>query len=274
MNKQGFKEYTHFAYNSKSGAESSYIKAIEILDNLFAIKDIFGLRGMSLTELDDEILLQRIVDFVVLEERKYKKNEDSIFRYGSPDQTSYPRKGFCSAAIKHLQRYQTYEPQEIEANAIASRLSDGKEVSAKLLQHFDITKEGQDQISKTKVRIGQTYFRKMIITIYAGKCCVTGIDVPKLLRASHIVAWADDTENRMNPQNGLCLSGTYDLAFDQHLISFDEDYRMIVGKEISDHYTSTATKDYFKKYEGKKIDLPSRFLPSQSLLNVHREQLR
>lgn len=176
--------------------------------------------------------------------------------------------------MRHLQRYQAYEPQEIAANAIAARLTDGKEISSELLRHFDITKEGKDQLSKTKIRIGQAYYRKMIVSIYSGKCCVTGIDVPKLLRASHIVGWADDKANRMNPENGLCLSGTYDLAFDQHLISFDEDYRMIVGQEIVDHYTTAITRDYFKKYEGKKITLPSKFLPSQTLLQVHREMLR
>ena len=176
--------------------------------------------------------------------------------------------------MRHLQRYQTYEPKEIEANAIADQLSNGTEVSSELLKHFDITREGRDQVSKTKVRIGQTYYRKMIITLYAGKCCVTGLDVPKLLRASHIVGWADDIENRMNPENGLCLSGTYDIAFDQHLISFDEDYRMIVGSEIRDHFTTAITRDYFKKYEGRKITMPSKFLPSQDLLQRHRELLR
>lgn len=274
MNQQGFEEYTHFAYNSTSGTASSYINAIKILDRLFSIKDVFGLNGVSLTELDDETLLQKIADFVVLEERKFKGHEESIFQYGLPNQTSYPKGGFCSAAIKHLQRYQNYAPQEIKANEIASRLSDGKEVSTELLKYFDITKEGKDQESNTKVRIGQTYYRKMIITIYAGKCCVTGLDVPKLLRASHIVGWADDIENRMNPENGLCLSGTYDLAFDQHLISFDEDYKMIVGKEIRDHFTNDVIRTYFKNYEGKKIAFPSKFRPNQQLLEIHRGLLR
>lgn len=82
------------------------------------------------------------------------------------------------------------------------------------------------------------------------------------------------TANRMNPENGLCLSGTYDLAFDQHLISFDEDYRMIVGSEIGGHYTNTVTRDYFKKFSGKKIAMPSKFLPSQIFLQAHRELLR
>ena len=274
MNQQGFEEYTFFSYGHETGTAKSYITAIHILDRRFARKDVFNLQSKSLTEIDDEYLLQRISDFVVAEEKKFKYGEDSIFKYGWDTQQSYPRKGFCSAAMKHLQRYQTFEPKEIEANAIADKLNNGKEVSAELIEHFDITKEGRDQVSRTKVRIGQTYYRKMIVSLYGGKCCITGLDVPKLLRASHIIRWADDRENRMNPENGLCLSGTYDLAFDQHLISFDENYRMIVGNEISEHFTNTVTRDYFKKFIGKKIAMPSKFLPSQDFLQVHREFLR
>lgn len=274
MNQQGFEDYTYFAYGHTTGTANSYITAIHILDRLFSIKDVFHLRGKSLTEVDNEYLLHQIADFVVSEEKKFKSGEDSIFKYGLDTQRSYPRGGFCSAAMKHLQRYQTFAPQEIEANAIADRLSNGKDVSAELLDHFDITKEGKDQVSKAKVRIGQAYYRKMIVSLYGGKCCITGLDVPKLLRASHIIRWADDKDNRMNPENGLCLSGTYDLAFDQHLISFDEDYRMIVGGEISEHFTNTVTRDYFKKFTGKKITMPSKFLPSQVFLQAHRELLR
>lgn len=274
MDQQGFEEYTYFAYGRETGTANSYIMAIRILDRIFARKDVFHLQGKSLTVVDDEYLLHQITDFVVSEEKKFKSVEDSIFAYGLDTQKSYPRGGFCSAAMKHLQRYQTFAPQEIAANAIADRLSSGKEVSAELLQHFDITKEGKDQISKTKVRVGQAYYRKMIVSLYGGKCCITGLDVPKLLRASHIIRWADDKENRMNPENGLCLSGMYDLAFDQHLISFDEDYRMIVGGEISEHFTNVVTRDYFKKFAGKKITMPSKFLPSQTFLQAHRELLR
>lgn len=274
MDQQGFENYTYFVYDRKTGTANSYIMAIRILDRLFAKKDVFNLQGKSLTEINDEYLLKQITDFVVSEEKKYKLGENSIFKYGQDTQKSYPRGGFCSAAMKHLQRYQTFEPQVIEANAIADRLNNGKDVSYELLKHFDITREGRDQISKTKVRVGQAYYRKMIISLYEGKCCITGLDVPILLRASHIIRWADDKENRMNPENGLCLSGTYDIAFDQHLISFDEDYKMIVGKEIRDHFTNAITSEYFKKYEGKKIALPSKFLPSQILLQAHRELLR
>lgn len=273
MNQKGFEEYSYFAYGRKNGTANSYIMAIRIIDNIFAIKDVFSHGGKSLTEIDNAYLLQILTEFVCSEEKKYKSGEDSIFKYGSPTKSSYPRKGFCSAAMKHLQRYQTYGPKEIEANSIVESSPYGKIVSAGLLNHFDITKEGRDRISLNKVRDGQTYYRKMILSIYAGKCCVTGMDVQSLLRASHIVPWAEDKENCMNPENGLCLSGTYVLAFDQHLISFDDDYRMIVGKEIRDHFTNNATNTCFMKFEGKRIALPSRFLPNQTLLQSHRELL-
>lgn len=274
MNQQGFEDYTYFAYGHKTGTANSYINAIHILDRIFERKDVFNLKGRSLSEIDDEHLLQQITDYVVSEEKKFKSGEDSIFKYGMDTQKSYPRGGFCSAAMKHLQRYQTFEPQEIEANAIVGRLGNGKDVSSELLKHFDITKEDKDQVYKAKIRIGQAYYRKMIVSLYGGKCCVTGLDVPKLLRASHIIPWAEDKENRMNPENGLCLSGTYDLAFDQHLISFDENYKMIVGNEISEHFTNSVTRDYFKKFVGKKIAMPSKFLPSQIFMQAHRELLR
>ncbi len=77
----------------------------------------------------------------------------------------------------------------------------------------------------------------------------------------------------MNPSNGLCLSSTYDAAFDRHLISFDSDYRMVLSQRISDFCSNQACRDYFKKYEGVRIALPVRFLPDPALLEIHRNQL-
>lgn len=136
---------------------------------------------------------------------------------------------------------------------------------------FKINLVGTDRVVEARTRVGQDYFRKMVLANYDNKCCVTGLNVPQTLRASHIVAWADDKANRMNPENGLCLSATYDAAFDKHLISFDDEYRMIVSKEIKEYYTNETTKEYFENFEGKQIILPERFLPSKQLLAKHRE---
>jgi putative restriction endonuclease len=113
----------------------------------------------------------------------------------------------------------------------------------------------------------------MILAIYRGRCCLTGLSVQEVLRASHISAWASDVKNRMNPENGLCLSATYDAAFDRHLISFDEHYCLIIAPGAKEHYTDDAFKEHFVKFEGRKIAMPDKFLPSQVLLSKHREHL-
>ena len=129
------------------------------------------------------------------------------------------------------------------------------------------------KLAAVKVRVNQDIFRKMVLANYGGKCCVTGLGISAVLQASHISSWKEDAANRLNPENGLCLSATYHEAFDAHLISFDKDYRLLVSKAIKDHYTDAVTKSYFIDREGLKMSLPVKFLPSQKLLEKHRELL-
>lgn len=273
MTQKGFEEYVYAVYSNKTGTAKSYITAIHIIDQMFEYDDVFGLNGTSIAEIDDGALLMRIADFVCSQQSLYIKGEYSFFRNVNPNQVSYPGKRFCSAAIKQLVNYYKHDTEEKKAEGIVQRLSAGARVSSELINIFKIDKEGNDIEVTTRRRLGQSYFRRMVLTNYDNKCCVTGLNVPQTLRASHIVGWAEDKRHRMNPENGLCLSATYDAAFDKHLISFDDDYRMIVSKEIKDYYTNDVTKEYFENFEGKQIILPSRFLPSKKLLAKHREFL-
>lgn len=271
MTKEGFDRYLHNHFSNTSGAASSYLMAITILDNIFRINDVFNLNGKSLCCIDDIEKLIDITDFVKSEEAKFRNNEEGFFRLGNSKQKSYPKGGFCSAAMKSLINYYEYCMNE-SADEIAQSSMSGKSLSKKLLKLYDIPNDaGEETIRETKTRIGQDYFRKMLLENYNGKCSITGIDVPQVLRASHIVAWSEDKENRMNPENGILLSATYDAAFDRHLISFDDQYRMIVSKEIKDHYSSAAAKEYFLKKEGTKLALPTKFEPSQIFLQKHRD---
>lgn len=73
-------------------------------------------------------------------------------------------------------------------------------------------------------RIGQDIFRAGLLAYWQGRCPLTGIAEPALLRASHIVPWADcasDAE-RLDVHNGLLLSALWDAAFDRFLVSFDD----------------------------------------------------
>ena len=123
-------------------------------------------------------------------------------------------------------------------------------------------------------RIGQNVFRSVLLEIYNGKCCVCGLNIMELLRASHIIPWSENKEQRLNPENGLCLSATYDVAFDRNLISFDDDYKMVVSRYIKDFYTNEVAKEYFKKYEGKQLMMPNKFYPNKDLLRRHLNKLK
>jgi putative restriction endonuclease len=270
MTQQGFEDYIFAVYGHSNGTAKSYITAIHIIDEMFAFDDVFALEGKSITCIDDLGLLKQIANYVCSQQTLFKKGKDSFFRNINDRQNSYPGKGFCSAAIKQLLKYYAYDQDEEKAWAFIRLKKKGKEVSKELSTLFKIDKEGVDVSTYTKARLGQSYFRKMVLENYGNRCCVTGLNVPQTLRASHIVAWASDKSNRMNPENGLCLSATYDAAFDKHLISFDDDYRMILSKSIKEYFTNDVSREYFEKYEGKKIILPSLYMPNKRLLEKHR----
>jgi putative restriction endonuclease len=86
----------------------------------------------------------------------------------------------------------------------------------------DLPVEGIEREAIVRVRVNQSFFRRRIVSAYEFRCCVTGLAVPELLVASHIVPWAQDTANRLNPRNGLCLNALHDRAFDRGLMVVDD----------------------------------------------------
>jgi putative restriction endonuclease len=97
------------------------------------------------------------------------------------------------------------------------------------------------------------------------------LNIPGLLRASHIKPWAkSDTNEKVNPQNGLLLNALHDSAFDKGFITINFDYEIVVSSEIK-KTKNTAISDYILKYCGEKITLPSRFVPSREFIEYHND---
>lgn len=125
----------------------------------------------------------------------------------------------------------------------------------------------------TNIRIGQQFFRNSVLGCFNHKCCISGIPVPQLLRASHIIPWKESEEHRLNPRNGLCLAATYDAAFDRGLIALTSDYKIIVHDLIKQHISNSHIKTDFVDIEGKSITLPEKNLPDRKFLQWHREHI-
>ncbi|NOT91460.1 HNH endonuclease [Ferruginibacter sp.] len=136
----------------------------------------------------------------------------------------------------------------------------------------DLPKEGKDKERLVKVRVNQSIFRTMILATYNNKCCITGIDNPDLLIASHIVPWSKDEKNRLNPMNGLCLNALHDRAFDKGLITVSaDDYCIKVSSKLKKKNIPESIEMNFIKLEGVSIFLPDKFLPSKEFLKNHND---
>lgn len=83
-------------------------------------------------------------------------------------------------------------------------------------------------------RVGQDIFRRGQFEYWDGRCAITGLAVPDLLRASHIKPWADcerDAE-RLDVWNGLLLGPHLDAAFDAGFITIAEDGAVVVSDAL------------------------------------------
>jgi predicted restriction endonuclease len=121
-----------------------------------------------------------------------------------------------------------------------------------------------------RVRRAQQFFRNAVLSSYAHKCCVTGIGEPALLRASHIVPWADREESRLDPANGLCLNALFDAAFDRGLLAIDDGFRLVASPKLSKRVEPRIHARFFKTFIGKRIVLPERNPPNPEFLRYHR----
>ena len=82
-------------------------------------------------------------------------------------------------------------------------------------------------------RVGQGAYRKRIIHRWEYKCAVTNFNKLDILIASHIVPWSKSTDHeRLDVNNGLLLSPTYDALFDKHLITFDNKGKIQLSDQI------------------------------------------
>jgi len=121
-----------------------------------------------------------------------------------------------------------------------------------------------------KTRRLQRFFRNTVLASYENRCALTGIAIPQLLIASHIIPWSENERRRADPTNGLCLNVLHDKAFDRHLITFDEDYRLVVSSILKSGVLPEFQSINFKKLEGSKLHLPHRFTPDPKALEEHR----
>lgn len=129
--------------------------------------------------------------------------------------------------------------------------------------------EGLTKETRIQARVNQSFFRRMVLAAYNGRCCITGITQEELLVADHIKKWAEDKANRLNPRNGIAINGLHDKAFESGLITITPDYRVKVSSILKKQHKDKTIEEYFLRYDNQPIILPSRFRPDPIFLEYH-----
>jgi hypothetical protein len=113
-------------------------------------------------------------------------------------------------------------------------------------------------------RVGQNLFREGLLALWGGRCAITGLDAPELLRASHAKPWADSSDiERLDVFNGLLLAAHWDAAFDSGLITVSTSGHIVLSAALSD-----ATKEVLRVSDVLQIRVQAQHEP---YLKWHRD---
>jgi len=198
-----------------------------------------------------------------------------------PAITSTGRKGLDGASSLDREVWAEFhadwENLALECSLLNAQLR--KEKLADITIELDVAEQeglqdftGETKRVVTEQRIKQHFFRRAVLSSYRGRCCISGLSDARLLTASHIVPWSSDKVNRLNPSNGLCLSAIHDKAFDRGLITISDDHEVILSAQLKRNEDAFVAQ-IFLPLEGRKIELPEKFIPSIVFLSHHRSKI-
>lgn len=168
--------------------------------------------------------------------------------------------------------YNNWDAALLESERLLAKIEHTTVEKLNQIDDSDLTKQGLDKERLVKTRINQSIFRKIILAAYNSTCCITGINNPDLLLASHITPWSKDEKNRLNPTNGLCLNALHDRAFDKGLLSISsDDYTIMISSKLKGKDIPESIRTNFLQIEKQSIRLPDKFLPSKDQLKIHND---
>lgn len=119
-----------------------------------------------------------------------------------------------------------------------------------------------------KQRVGQQLFREGLMSLWGGRCAITGISEPRLLRASHAKPWADKTctdAERLDVYNGLLLAAHLDAAFDAGLITIAPDGLVLASPRLDAAALKVLGLDGSNRY----VPLASQHRPYMAWHQAH-----
>lgn len=131
--------------------------------------------------------------------------------------------------------------------------------------------KGEYKLREVKTRVNQDVFRQIVMANYENKCAITGIDIPDLLVASHIIPWSKNEKERLNPENGISFSPLYDRAYDKGYIGINEKFEILISGELKKKSKKEYYLQHFSTLVGTQIIMPKKYYPKKEFLRFHMD---
>lgn len=147
----------------------------------------------------------------------------------------------------------------------------GKSLPDELLHIFNAQTAGLPRKTEAErlviQRVGQNVFRDGLMEYWEGRCAITGLEIPGLLRASHIKPWAacETDPERLDVFNGFLLAANWDAAFDQGFVTITDDGEVIAAAALDER----ARRLLGLEFTGSRVAIAGH----RTYLHWHREKV-
>jgi putative restriction endonuclease len=128
--------------------------------------------------------------------------------------------------IKSLQILHSFGESEDDLNILETAVNNDQTVNNTLLD--SVTIERRTVISQVTKKIRDVSFKSRVLTAYGGACSFCGIQL-KLIDAAHILPVERNGSDET--WNGIALCALHHRAYDRSLVTFDENYRIILNEK-------------------------------------------
>jgi putative restriction endonuclease len=178
----------------------------------------------------------------------------------SRTEVSLPLGAKGALTTEYFDRFQAMLQRAYElANALPQELL---HIWERQLEAVSVT----ERDASVKQRVGQDLFRRGQLALWNGRCALTGLAVPELLRASHAKPWSiSSDQERLDVYNGVLLAAHLDAAFDNGFISFTSTGNLQISSRLDASTRALLGLDR----PISAIELRSRHLPYLEFHRLH-----
>ncbi len=99
------------------------------------------------------------------------------------------------------------------------------ELNTELLQQ--VSKQRQTTVTQLSKKLRDASFKKRVLTAYRNKCSFSGMQL-RLVDAAHILPVSHE-KSTDDTSNGIALSALYHRAYDKGLVTFNDQYEIILN---------------------------------------------